>query len=54
MAWTARSDDEKKEYFDSEEVLERKASVVAEWIKESKHTIVFTVSWGVVQYGLHV
>lgn len=44
MAWTARDDDDKKEYFDSPEELDRKASVMADWIRESKHMIVFTVS----------
>lgn len=44
MAWTARSEDEKKEYFDSPEELEKKVSRLAEWVKESKHMIIFTVS----------
>ena len=44
MAWTAREDDDKKEYFDSDEELERKATLMAQWIRESKHMIVFTVS----------
>lgn len=44
MAWTARGDDEKKEYFDSPEELERKVQQLAEWVRESKHFIVFTVS----------
>lgn len=44
MAWTARNEDDKKEYFDSPEELDRKASVMASWIGESKHMIVFTVS----------
>lgn len=44
MAWTARSEDEKKEYFDSPEELEKKVSQLAEWVKESKHMIIFTVS----------
>jgi len=42
MAWTARSEDEKKEYFDSPEELEKKVSRLAEWVKESKHMIIFT------------
>ena len=46
MASTARSDDETKEYFDSPEDLEKKVTQLAEWIKESKHMIVFTVSSG--------
>ena len=44
MAWTARSEDEKKEYFDSPEVLEKKVSRLAKWVKESNHMIIFTVS----------
>lgn len=44
MAWTARSEDEKKEYFDTPEELEKKVSQLAEWVKESKHMIIFTVS----------
>jgi len=45
MAWTARNDDEKKEFFDSPEELERKVSQLAEWVRSSKHMIVFTVSY---------
>lgn len=44
MAWTARSEDEKKEYFDSPEELEKKVSQLAEWVRDSKHMIIFTVS----------
>ena len=33
---------EKKEFFDSEEQLDKKVKQVAKWIRESKHTIVFT------------
>ena len=44
MAWTARGEDEKKEYFDSPEELEKKVSLLAEWVRESKHMIIFTVS----------
>ena len=44
MAWTARDDDEKKEYFDSPEELDRKVQQLADWIRESKHFFVFTVS----------
>lgn len=43
MAWTARSDEEKKEYFDTPEELEKKVSLLAQWVKESKHMIIFTV-----------
>jgi NAD-dependent SIR2 family protein deacetylase len=42
MAWTARDDDEKKEYFDSPEELDRKVQQLADWIRESKHFFVFT------------
>ena len=45
MAHTARSDDDKKEFFDSAEELDRKVSTLAEWVRESKHMITFTVSW---------
>ena len=44
MASTARKEKEKKEYFDSPEELEHKVEQLAEWIRESKHFIVFTVS----------
>lgn len=44
MASTARSDDETKEYFDPPEDLDRKISLLARWVKESKHMIAFTVS----------
>ena len=43
MAWTARGDDDKKEYFDSPEELERKVQQLADWVRESKHFFVFTV-----------
>ena len=49
MAWTARGEEGKKEYFDTPEELERKVQQLAEWIRESKHFFVFTVSvcvWG--------
>ena len=35
-------EEEKKEYFDTEEELGQKLNKVAEWAKESQHTIVFT------------
>lgn len=44
MAHTARSEEDKKEYFDSPEELERKVSEVVKWVKESQHMMVFTVS----------
>ena len=44
MAWTARDEDDKKEFFDPPEDLERKAAELAGWIEASKHMIVFTVS----------
>ena len=46
MAWTARDDDGKKEFFDSPEELERKVQQLAEWVRESRHFFVFTVSEG--------
>ena len=45
MAHTARSDEDKKEYFDPPEVLEKKIDQLVQWIKESKHMITFTVSF---------
>ena len=44
MAATARDADETKEYFDSPEELEKKVSLLATWVKESRHMIIFTVS----------
>lgn len=44
MAHTARKKDEKKEYFDPPDVLERKVEQLVQWIRESKHMIAFTVS----------
>lgn len=32
----------KKEYFDSQQDLDEKLDILAKWIKESKHFIVFT------------
>jgi hypothetical protein len=49
MAWTARDDDDKREYFDSPEELDKKVTQVASWIKASKHMIVFTVSLCMLQ-----
>ena len=43
MAWTARDDDDKKEFFDSPEELDRKVSLLAEMVTSSKHMIAFTV-----------
>ena len=37
------SDDaEKKEYFDGEEALDKKVKKIADWVRGSKHTILFT------------
>ena len=44
MAWTAREEEEKREYFDPPETLEKKVQQLAEWVRDSKHFIVFTVS----------
>ena len=43
MAHTARSEEDKKEFFDSPEKLEKKVDRLAELVKKSKHFIVFTV-----------
>ena len=43
MAHTARSKDDKKEFFDSRDELEKKVDLLAELVKKSKHFIVFTV-----------
>lgn len=37
-----KDEEEKKEYFDSEEDVELKTDQLAEWIKESKHFVAFT------------
>lgn len=43
MASTAhKTEEEKKEYFDSPEELEKKIDILAKIIKESEHFIVFT------------
>ena len=44
MAHTARKGKEVQEFFDSPEELERKVSRLTEWVRESKHFFVFTVS----------
>ena len=43
MASTARSKDETTEYFDSPEELDRKVTLLAQWVRESKHMMAFTV-----------
>ena len=48
MAHTARDDEGKREFFDSPEELDRKVTLLAQWVRESQHTIVFTVSWQLV------
>ena len=35
-------DEEKKEHFDGEEALDKKVKKVADWVRGSKHTILFT------------
>ena len=40
--YNIREEEEKKEFFDKEEVLTKKVKKVAEWIKSSKHVIFFT------------
>lgn len=43
MASTAlQSEEEKKEYFDSPEVLDKKVQQLADWIKASRHFTMFT------------
>jgi len=42
MSTAHKTAEEKKEYFDSEEELERKVEILAEWVRESKHFIAFT------------
>ena len=43
MASTAhKTEEEKKEYFDTKEELELKAAQLAIWIKEAKHFVAFT------------
>ncbi len=42
MAWTARNEEETKEYFDDAETLDWKVTALAEFIKNSKHFTVFT------------
>ncbi|CAG9329276.1 unnamed protein product [Blepharisma stoltei] len=37
-----RTEEEKKEYFDSPEELERKIDILAQWIRESSHFMAFT------------
>ncbi len=45
MAHSARNEEDKKEYFDSPEELDAKASHMVDMIRGCKHFIVFTVSW---------
>jgi hypothetical protein len=43
MADTAiKSEEEKKEYFDSPEELDAKCDLLAQWIKSSEHFVAFT------------
>lgn len=35
-------EDEKKEFFDTDEELEKKIDLLAKWVKESKHCVMFT------------
>lgn len=42
METAHKTDEEKKEFFDSEEELDFKVTVLAMWIKESKHFVAFT------------
>ena len=50
-----KTDDEKKEYFDSEDVLDHKIQLLADKIKNSKHFVAFTgagisTSTGIADY----
>ena len=40
--YNIEEEESKREYFDSAEALEKKVSKVADWVKASKHIIVFT------------
>lgn len=43
MAWTAhKSEDQMQERFESSGDVEQKARTLADWIRNSKHAIVFT------------
>jgi len=42
MSTAHKTDEEKKEYFDTPEELEEKVTKLAEWIKNSKHFVAFT------------
>ena len=44
MAHTARSKDDKEEFFDPPDELEKKVELLAALVKKSKHFIVFTVT----------
>lgn len=52
MAHTARSEEDKKEYFDSPEELEKKVGQLAALVKKSKHFIAFTVRYVVISLAL--
>lgn len=50
-----KTEDEKKEYFDSEDVLDHKIQLLADKIKNSKHFVAFTgagisTSTGIADY----
>src|SRR4051812_20600058 len=42
MSTAHKTDEEKKEFFDTPEELDKKVATLAEWIKKSKHFIAFT------------
>ena len=48
MAHTARSRDDKKEFFDPPDELEKKVELLAGLVKKTKHFIVFTVITAVI------
>lgn len=42
MSWSARKEDDTREYFDTDDELRRKAQIIAENLKSSRHGIIFT------------
>ena len=42
METAHKTENEKKEYFDDEKVLDQKCKQLAQWIKESEHFTIFT------------
>ena len=42
MDTALKTEEEKREFFDSPDVLDEKCETLAKWIKESKHFVAFT------------